>query len=56
MPPSGTERGERASTFVLFILYSIPSFWMAMILIFFQAGEYWNVFPVYGILSPGAEN
>jgi len=48
--------GERASTFLLFILYSIPSFWMAMILIFFLGGgEYWNVFPVYGILSPGAE-
>ena len=49
--------GERASTFLLFILYSIPSFWMAMILIFFLGGgEYWNVFPVYGILSPGAES
>lgn len=48
--------GERTSTFILFILYSIPSFWMAMILIFFLGGgEYWNVFPVYGILSPGAE-
>lgn len=48
---------ERASTFFLFILYSIPSFWMAMILIFFLGGgEYWNLFPVYGILSPGAEN
>ncbi|MCC6712845.1 MAG: ABC transporter permease [Candidatus Dadabacteria bacterium] len=47
---------ERSSTFFLFILYSIPSFWMAMILIFFLGGgEYWNVFPVYGILSPGAE-
>ena len=49
--------GERASTFTLFILYSIPSFWMAMILIFLLGGgEYWNIFPVYGILSPGAEN
>ena len=48
---------ERSSTFFLFILYSIPSFWMAMILIFFLGGgEYWNVFPVYGILSPGAES
>ena len=47
---------ERSTTFFLFILYSIPSFWMAMILIFFLGGgEYWNVFPVYGILSPGAE-
>ena len=26
---------ERVSTFFLFMLYSIPSFWMAMILIFF---------------------
>ena len=48
---------ERTSTFFLFILYSIPSFWMAMILIFFLGGgEYWDIFPVYGILSPGAEN
>jgi len=48
---------ERVSTFFLFILYSIPSFWMAMILIFFLGGgDYWNVFPVYGLLSPGAEN
>ena len=48
---------DRATTFILFILYSIPSFWMAMILIFFfGGGEYWDVFPVYGILSPGAES
>ena len=48
---------ERMSTFFLFILYSIPSFWMAMILIFFLGGgDYWDLFPVYGILSPGAEN
>ncbi len=48
---------ERLSTFFLFILYSIPSFWMAMILIFFLGGgDYWNLFPVYGLLSPGAEN
>jgi len=48
---------ERLSTFFLFILYSIPSFWMAMILIFFLGGgDYWDLFPVYGLLSPGAEN
>lgn len=48
---------ERTNTFFLFVLYSIPSFWMAMILIFFLGGgEYWDLFPVYGILSPGAEN
>ena len=48
---------ERVSTFFLFMLYSIPSFWMAMILIFFLGGgDYWDLFPVYGILSPEAEN
>lgn len=48
---------ERLGTFFLFILYSIPSFWMAMILIFFLGGgDYWDLFPVYGLLSPGAEN
>ena len=48
---------ERVSTFFLFMLYSIPSFWMAMILIFFLGGgDYWDLFPVYGILSPDAEN
>jgi peptide/nickel transport system permease protein len=48
---------ERVSTFFFFMLYSIPSFWMAMILIFFLGGgDYWDIFPVYGILSPDAEN
>jgi len=48
---------ERLGTFFLFILYSIPSFWMAMILIFFLGGgDYWDLFPVYGLLSPGVEN
>lgn len=48
---------DRVSTIFLFILYSIPSFWMAMILIFFLGGgDYWDIFPVYGILSQDAEN
>ncbi len=48
---------ERVITFVLFALYSIPSFWLAMILIYFLGGgDFWSVFPIYGILSPGAEN
>jgi peptide/nickel transport system permease protein len=47
---------ERAITFLLFALYSVPSFWLAMILIYFLGGgDFWNVFPVYGVLSPGAE-
>jgi peptide/nickel transport system permease protein len=48
---------DRAITFFLFALYSIPSFWLAVILIYFLGGgEFWDVFPVYGILSPGVEN
>ncbi len=48
---------ERLLTFFLFILYSTPSFWMAMILIFFLGGgDFWDVFPVYGIFSQGYEN
>ena len=47
---------DRALTVLLFLLFSIPSFWMAMLLIlFFGGGEYWDVFPIYGISSTGAE-
>lgn len=48
---------ERFITFILFILYSIPSFWMAIILIYFLGGgDYWDIFPIYGIHSQGYEN
>jgi peptide/nickel transport system permease protein len=48
---------DRIITFFLFALYSIPSFWLAVILIYLLGGgEFWDVFPIYGILSPGAEN
>ena len=48
---------ERATTFILFILYSIPSFWMAMILIYaLGGGDLWDLFPIYGIHSQGYEN
>lgn len=44
-------------TVILFILYSLPSFWVAMLLMYFLGGgEWWDVFPVYGISSTGAEN
>jgi peptide/nickel transport system permease protein len=42
-------------TLILFILYSLPSFWVAMLLILYLGGgNYLNVFPVYGISSMGA--
>ncbi len=57
---SAVKRGtiqDRAITFFLFALYSIPSFWLAVVLIYFLGGgEFWDVFPIYGILSPGAES
>ncbi len=47
---------DRLVTFCLFALYSIPNFWLAMVLIYFLGGgDFWDVFPVYGIISPGAE-
>lgn len=47
---------DSAITLGLFVLYSLPSFWVAMLLIyFFGGGEWFNWFPVYGISSLGAE-
>ena len=41
----------------LFILYSLPTFWVATILLVFLAGgEYLNLFPLMGYVSDGAEN
>jgi len=43
-------------TFILFVLYSIPSFWMAMLLIvFLGGGQFLNWFPIHGLNSFGAE-
>ena len=43
---------ERGTTIVLFILYSLPSFWVAYILIYFLAGgQHLNIFPVGGLSS-----
>ena len=47
---------DNATTVVLFIFYSLPSFWVAMLLIyFFGGGEWLDWFPVYGISSLGAD-
>ena len=61
--PAGVFSAVKADTFVdrvltllFFILYSLPSFWVAVMLImFFGGGEYWDVFPIYGISSLGAD-
>jgi len=55
---SATHTGSRADTALtagLFVLYSLPSFWVAMLLIYFLGNEsYLNIFPIYGLSSPGA--
>jgi peptide/nickel transport system permease protein len=44
--------GDRVSTVVLFLLYSIPSFWAGSMLIMLLTGEpFLDLFPAYGIES-----
>src|SRR2546427_6181408 len=47
--------GDRVTTIVLFGLYSLPNFWIAtMAIVYLGGGDFWNVFPVYGLASAGA--
>src|SRR5262245_39774255 len=47
--------GERVTTVLLFALYSLPNFWVAtMGIVYLGGGDFWNVFPVYGLRSSGA--
>lgn len=46
---------DKSLTVALFVLYSIPSFWLAMLLIYFlSTGRPFEWFPVYGFSSDGA--
>ena len=48
---------DRVLTLFFFFLYSLPSFWVAVLLIMLLGGgDFWDVFPVYGVSSIGAEN
>jgi len=48
--------GDKVSTVALFIMYSLPSFWVAtLLLLFFAGGDYWYWFPVSGISSLDAD-
>ncbi len=52
----GTRR-DSAITLFLFMIYSMPAFWVAMLLILFLGGgEYLNWFPIYGLQSSDAES
>lgn len=49
--------GDRISTIALFTLYSLPNFWVAtMAIVYFGGGDFWDVFPVYGLRSAGSES
>jgi peptide/nickel transport system permease protein len=51
----GTIR-DSAITLLLFIIYSMPAFWVAMLLILFLGGgEYLDWFPIHGLQSGEAE-
>lgn len=46
---------DKVVTILLFILYSLPSFWVAALLItYLGGGDYFNWFPIAGFESPGA--
>ncbi len=50
----GTKR-DSTITLLLFMLYSMPVFWVAMLLILFLGGgEYLNLFPIHGLQSSDA--
>ena len=50
-------KAERATTVLLFGLYSLPNFWIAtMAIVYFGGGDFWNLFPVYGLRSSGSQN
>lgn len=49
--------GDRITTVLLFGLYSLPNFWVAtMAIVYLGGGDFWDVFPVYGLQSVDAES
>ena len=48
---------DKAIMVKLFILYSLPTFWVASLLVaFFASADHFNWFPLMGYISDGAEN
>ena len=49
--------GDKITTVFLFILYSLPSFWVAMLMIVFLGSDrFLNIFPINGLNSFGASD
>ncbi len=57
---SAVRRGklfDRVTTMVLFVLYSLPAFWLAMLLLRYLSGAgYLDILPAQGLYSPGSES
>ena len=48
---------DQGTSLILFILYSLPSFWIGLLLLLYlSGGEYLNLFPLNGLVSDGLEN
>jgi len=50
-------RIERGTTLLLFAIYSLPNFWVGTMAIIYlgRGGDFWNVFPVYGLSTSGSD-
>ncbi|MFC1735983.1 ABC transporter permease [Candidatus Hydrogenedentota bacterium] len=49
-------KSDSVITVVLFVLYSLPNFWVAtLLMMFLGGGDFWNVFPIYGLVSDSYE-
>lgn len=50
-------RLDQGVTVFLFVLYSLPSFWVAtMLILFLGGGEFLDIFPTYGLRTYGSEH
>ena len=48
---------DKFTTIALFTLYSLPNFWVAtMAIVYLGGGDFWDVFPVFGLQSIGSQN
>ena len=49
-------RTDKVMTVFLFMLYSLPNFWVATLaIVYLGGGDFWDVFPVFGLQSIGSE-
>ncbi len=48
---------DHVSSIILFVLYSVPNFWLATLLImFFSSKQNWDILPSVGLISDNSEN